>query len=228
MTESILTAAAGTTGTPALAGLLLCACASLALGLVLACMYMFRSHHTRSFATALAVLPAIVCVVIMMVNGNLGAGVAVAGAFSLVRFRSAPGSARDIGFIFLGMCVGLVAGMGYLAYAAIVTLLIGGALVVLQAANFGAAEASPERRLRVTVPEDLDFAGAFDDLLARYTTYHRLVQVKTTNMGSLYKLSYDICLRDTAQEKLFIDEIRVRNANLEVSLSEMAESGAEL
>ena len=225
MYDSILTTATSTTDL-GIQGLLLCSGASLALGLALAAMYMFRSRHTRSFVTALAVLPAIVCVVIMMVNGNLGAGVAVAGAFSLVRFRSAPGSARDIGFIFLAMCVGLVAGMGYLAYAAIVTALLGGALMVLQATNFGAPQASAERRLRVTVPEDLDFSGAFDDILSRHTTYHRLVQVKTTNMGSLYKLTFDVCLREPDRERELIDEIRVRNANLEVSLSELEESAS--
>ncbi len=193
--------------------------AALVLGVVLAAIYSFRSRYTRSFLMTLATLPAIVAVVIMMVNGNVGAGVAVAGAFSLVRFRSVPGSARDIAFIFLAMCVGLVCGMGYIAYAVLVTLILGGAFLLLQAADFGGSRSRRDRTVRITVPEDLDYSGLFSDVFVRHTTYHELVSVKTTNMGSLYRLVYNVGLKDAEMEKAFIDDIRVRNGNLEVSLT---------
>lgn len=200
---------------PMLAGI----AAALGLGLMLAWAYAFRSRATRSFVIALAVLPAIVAVVIMMVNGNIGAGVAVAGAFSLVRFRSAPGSARDISFIFLAMAVGLVCGMGYVLYAAIITVVLGAVLAVYQFSGFGAKNDFRDRLLKITIPEDLDYVGLFTDIFASYTTYHELVSVKTSNMGSLYKLSYEIGVVDVANERAMIDEIRCRNGNLEVALT---------
>jgi hypothetical protein len=226
MFESILGAAASTvsdgtaTTSPDVFALVACILAALALGVVISAAYMYRNRHTKSFVTTLAVLPAVVCVVIMMVNGNVGAGVAVAGAFSLVRFRSAPGSARDIGFIFLAMCDGLVCGMGYIGYAVLVTLIIGLAYLGLQTSSFGGRGATPDRQLTIVVPEDLDFVGLFDDVLDAYCTYHDLVSVKTTNMGSLYKLTYRIGLADVSQERDLINEIRCRNGNLEVALTE--------
>jgi hypothetical protein len=226
MFESILGAAAstvsdGSTAT-SVSGLALVACilASLLLGIVIAAAYMYRNRHTKSFVTTLAILPAVVCVVIMMVNGNVGAGVAVAGTFSLVRFRSAPGSARDIGFIFLAMCDGLVCGMGYLGYAVLVTAIIGSVYLALQASSFGGGNRSSDLQLVIVVPEDLDFVGLFDDVLDRYCTYHESTGVKTTNMGSLYKLTYRIGLADVSQERDLINEIRCRNGNLEVALTE--------
>lgn len=200
---------------PMLAGI----AAALGLGLMLAWAYAFRSRATRSFVIALAVLPAIVAVVIMMVNGNIGAGVAVAGAFSLVRFRSAPGSARDISFIFLAMAVGLVCGMGYVLYAAIIAVVLGAVLAVYQLSGLGAKNDFRDRLLKITIPEDLDYVGLFTDIFASYTTYHELVSVKTSNMGSLYKLSYEIGVVDVANERAMIDEIRCRNGNLEVALT---------
>ncbi|MBR3157680.1 MAG: DUF4956 domain-containing protein [Atopobiaceae bacterium] len=203
------------------------ACA-IALGFVLALVYCYRSRHTKSFVVALAVLPAIVCVVIAMVNGNVGAGVAVAGAFSLVRFRSAPGSARDIAFIFLAMCVGLVAGMGYVVWATLVTAIMCALLVAYQAIDAGPLGDSGDRTLRVTVPEDLDFADLFDDVLDSYASYHELESVKTTNMGSLYRLVYRIGMRDLSQQKALIDELRCRNGNLEISISHQEANAGEL
>ena len=202
--------------------------AALVLGLALALIYCYRTRHTKSFVMTLALLPAIVCVVIAMVNGNVGAGVAVAGAFSLVRFRSAPGSARDISFIFLAMCVGLVCGMGYILYAVLVTLIIGAASVLLQVAGVGGHGAETDKSLRITIPEDLDFTNLFDDIFERYTTYCDLTSVKTTNMGSLYRLTYNIGLVRPGVEKAMIDEIRCRNGNLEVALSHQETSANEL
>ncbi|MEE8715499.1 MAG: DUF4956 domain-containing protein [Coriobacteriales bacterium] len=203
-----------------------CVLAALALGVALTAAYMFRNRYTRSFVTTLAILPAVVCVVIMMVDGNIGAGVAVAGAFSLVRFRSAPGSARDIAFIFLGMCVGLVCGMGYLGYALLVTVVIGSAYLALQAFGFRRLGAPDERQLTVVVPEDLNYTGLIDDILDRYTASHELTGVRTTNMGSLFKLTYRMRMNDAAQERDLINEIRTRNGNLEVAIAEQPSNEA--
>ena len=217
-----------TTSTVSLLPFLASVGVALALGMALALIYCFRSRHTRSFVITMVTLPAIVAVVITMINGNIGAGIAVAGSFSLVRFRSVPGQARDIAFVFLAMCVGLVCGMGYLGIASIVTALIGGVNLLLQATGFGRAGATVDRTLRITVPEDLDHTHLFDDLFDKFTTYHELRSVKTTNMGSLYKLIYNVGLSDPDQERAFIDELRCRNGNLEIALSYQAANGDEL
>lgn len=207
----------GTVVTVSVQTFLLCIGTALVLGLFLALTYSFRSHTTRSFVATLAILPAVVCVVIMMVNGNVGAGVAVAGAFGLVRFRSAPGTAREIGTIFLAMAAGLITGMGYLAYAVLFTLILGLALLLCQLLI---RPTGGQSLLRITVPEDLDYTQMFDDVFARYTKDCETVSVKTTNMGSLFRLTYRITMKDTAEEKAFIDALRCRNGNLEVSISQ--------
>ena len=207
--------------------LLACTLACLVYGGILALVYGWRTRHSASFMMALCVLPAIVCIVIALVNGNVGAGVAVAGTFSLVRFRSAPGTGRDIAFVFLAMAVGLVAGMGFVALAGIVTLLLGGAFFALQLIAERRGDAR-ERMLRITVPEDLDYMGAFEDILAKAASKHELEEVKTTNMGSLCKLTYRVSLNPDVDEKQLIDAIRVRNGNLEVSLSQREVAGYEL
>ena len=230
MFESIFASAATATTTTELALMpfLTSVAAALVLGLMLAVIYCFRSRFTKSFVVTLATLPAIVAVVIMMVNGNLGAGVAVAGAFSLVRFRSVPGQARDIAFIFLSMAVGLVCGMGYLGYALLICCILGGANLVLQLTNFGGAQSRLDRTIRITVPEDLDFVGLFDDVLNAYTTSHELVGVKTANMGSLYKLTYNAQLKNVDVTRRLIDDLRCRNGNLEIALSYQEANGDEL
>lgn len=221
-------AATGVAGTVELAPLALCLAVALALGLALAFVYCVRNRHTRSFVVTLAVLPAIVCVVIALVNGNVGTGVAVAGAFSLVRFRSVPGSARDMGFVFLAMCVGLACGMGYVAVAAFTTAVIGSIYLVYQLAGLGASAPVAERSLRISVPEDLDFTTLFDDVLNRYATDWRLTAVKTANMGSLYRLTYALALAPDVSERALLDELRCRNGNLEVALSYQEMSNNEL
>ena len=202
--------------------------AALALGLMLALIYCYRSRYTKSFVMTLSTLPAIVAVVIMMVNGNLGAGVAVAGAFSLVRFRSVAGQARDIAFIFLSMAIGLVCGMGYLGYALLITVILGGANLILQTLDFGGHRSRLDRTIRITVPEDLDFTTLFDDVFAAYTTSYEMVFVKTFNMGSLYKLQYDVQLKDPGCVRQLIDDLRCRNGNLEIAVSYQQSSGDEL
>ena len=175
----------------------------------------------------LAILPAIVAVVIMMVNGNVGAGVAVAGAFSLVRFRSVPGTAKEIAIIFLAMATGLISGMGYLGIAVLFAVVLGLVFLVLNVSPIGEAD-DRLKLLKITIPEDLNYTDAFDDLFEKYTRNASLMDVKTTNMGSLFKLSYHIRLKDASQEKAFIDELRCRNGNLEISISRQEENGYAL
>lgn len=208
---------------------LLCLGVSLVLGIFLAVVYTYKSRYTKSFVVTLAMLPAVVCAVIMMVNGNIGAGVAVAGAFSLVRFRSVPGTAKEIGAIFMAMAAGLIAGMGYLAYAVLFSLLLGLVMVLYHLIGFGAIKhGDRDKILRVTIPEDLDYSHVFDDLMEKYTTACDVVTVKTTNMGSMFKLTYHLTLKSTDTEKEFIDAIRCRNGNLEISMSSQEVNSYEL
>ena len=192
---------------------------SLILGGILSLIHTYQNDYTKSFVMTLAILPAVVCVVILMVNGNIGAGVAVAGTFSLVRFRSAPGTAREIGAIFAAMGMGLIMGMGYIGYAALFSCLIGFA-ILCYARIASVNKGSLKKILKITIPESLNYGEVFDEILNDYTSSYKLKQVKTSNMGSLFKLSYEIVLKDPASEKNFIDELRTRNGNLEISLSE--------
>ena len=199
---------------------LICIGAALLLGAVMAVVYCFRTVHSASFVVTLALLPATVAVVIMMVNGNLGAGVAVAGAFSLVRFRSTPGTAKEIGAIFMSMAVGLACGMGYPGFGLIFAAIMCVISVIYSLVGFGGHRNAALRRvLHITVPEDLDYPTVFDDLLEKYTTAATLTGVKTTNLGSLNRLTYELTLRKSGTEKAFIDELRCRNGNLEISMS---------
>lgn len=196
----------------------ICLAASLLIGAAIALIYMFTNkRYTSSFVVTLAIVPAVVQIIIMMVNGNLGAGVAVAGAFGLVRFRSLPGSAKEIGAIFIALSTGLATGMGYIAFAAIYTVVMLLMLVIYSALGFGEKKGKRANKiLTVTIPEDLNHSDVLDEVLDKYTKSHELISVKTTNMGSLFKLKYEITLADAGQEKQMIDDIRVRNGNLEV------------
>ena len=207
---------------------LLCLGVSLVLGLIMAGTYILDSEHTKSFLVTLALLPAVVCVVIMMVNGNIGAGVAVAGAFSLVRFRSAPGSAKEIVTIFLAMGAGLIAGMGYLGFAALFTVIMCAMLLICTAVAGNAKSEALNKTVKITIPEDLDYTGAFDGIFAEYTRKNDLIKVKTTNMGSMFRLTYNVILKDAAKEKEMIDRIRERNGNLEIIVSKQENHIAEL
>lgn len=216
-------------GTISVPNFLIGVASALGLGVVLALIYMFKSVYTKSFVVTLAILPAVVAIVIMMVSGSLGAGVAAAGTFSLVRFRSIPGTAKEIGVIFLAMAVGLVCGMGYPIYGLLFVVVVGGAFLLLNAIGFGEGKNSTLRKvLRITVPEDLEYNSMFDDLFEKYTTKHELSQVKTTNLGSLNRLTYNITLKKVGEEKQFIDELRCRNGNLEVNLMSMNADSREL
>lgn len=220
-----------TTGTQVISvtDFLLCMGVALVLGLVMAFAYMYRSRYTKSFVVTLALLPTVVCVVIMLVNGNVGTGVAVAGAFSLVRFRSVPGTAKEICTLFLAMGAGLIVGMGYLGFAALFTIVMCMMFLLYNHLDFGAAKnAASYKVITITIPEDLDYSGAFDDIFADYTLSHELARVKTTNMGSMFKLTYFVKLRSADREKEMIDKIRCRNGNLEISVSRQETLETEL
>lgn len=206
---------------------ILCILVSLATGFIIALAYTFKNKTSKSFAVTLATLPAVVCMVIMMVNGNLGAGVAVAGAFSLVRFRSAPGTAKEIGAVFLAMGTGLAFGMGYIGFGILFAIIISIVNIAYTLSGF-ASKSSLLKTLKITIPEDLDYDGIFDDIFKKYTKKYDLVSVRTTNMGSLFKLNYNIILNDTKEEKKLIDELRTRNGNLEISLHLQDDSYTEL
>lgn len=208
---------------------LLCVVSALLLGLIMAFSYMYRARYTKSFVVTLALLPAVVCVVIMMVNGNVGTGVAVAGAFSLVRFRSVPGTAKEISTIFLAMGAGLIAGIGYLGYAFLFTGIMCLIFLLYNRLDFGARKnAAAYKTLNVTIPEDLDYSEIFDDIFADYAKSSELIRVKTTNMGSMFRLTYNLLLKDAAKEKEMIDKLRCRNGNLEITVSKQDTATAEL
>ena len=208
---------------------LLCLGASLVIGILMAFAYMYRTRYTKSFVVTLALLPAVVCVVIMMVNGNVGTGVAVAGAFSLVRFRSVPGTAKEICTLFLAMGAGLIAGMGYLGFALLFTTVMCVMFVLYNRLDFGTKKnAATFKTFTITIPEDLDYSDIFDDIFSEFTTSHDLVRVKSTNMGSMFKLTYNVMLRDVTREKEMIDKIRCRNGNLEIAVSKQETVGTEL
>lgn len=212
-----------TTNTITVSDFLIVTAAALVLGAVFALVYARGDACSRGFTVTLAMLPAIVCLVIMMVSGSVGAGVAVAGTFSLVRFRSAPGSAREIAAVFTAMALGLACGMGCPGLAALFTLIICLVDILYAKTGFGGKKSGDLcKTLSITIPEDLEYAGIFNDLFEKYTAGAKLVRVKTTNLGSLNKLTYNLTLRESGCEKAFIDELRCRNGNLEISLSEQS------
>ena len=174
----------------------ICLFSSVLIGLAVALVYIkTEKRYSSGFVVTLALLPAVVQIIIMMVNGNLGAGVAVAGAFSLVRFRSIPGTAKEIGAIFIALAAGLATGMGYIAFAAIFALVMLLLMLVYSALKLGARAAARKKELTVVIPENLNYTAAFNDLFEKYTDYCELISVKTTNMGSLFKLKYEIRLK---------------------------------
>ena len=208
---------------------LICIIAALIVGIFLACIYTYKAKYTQSFVITLAVIPAAVCVVILMVNGNTGAGVAAAGAFSLVRFRSVPGTAKEIGAIFISMAADLTCGIGYVGYAFLFAAVMGAISILYNHFGLGITKDKLKNKtLHITIPEDLDYTDVFDDLFDEYTHSHSLISVKTTNMGSLFKLTYDIQLKSLEKEKQFIDELRCRNGNLEINITQQTTAVCEL
>ena len=221
MLESTFSSVFGTAeslvGAVSAADFLLCCVFSVVLGAACAGVYMFRHSYSKNFVVTLALLPLIVQMVITLVNGNLGAGIAVMGVFNLVRFRSIPGSAKDIGSVFLAMAIGLATGMGFIVLAVLFTIIV--------LTPFGKPR-EPGKTLRITIPEDLEYDGVFDEVLNRYASESELTEVTTTNMGSLFQLTYQLRLRERGLEKAMIDELRCLNGNLKISLG-MTPQGRE-
>lgn len=197
---------------------LLCITASLVLGLIISLTYMSSKSYSKNFITTLAIMPVLVQIVIMLVNGNLGTGVAVMGAFSLVRFRSVPGSSKEISFIFFSMAVGIATGVGYIAFAVVITLIVCLVFLILNKLSFGESKTC-DRKLKITIPENLDYTHIFDDLFDKYAKSVNLEKVKTTNLGSMFELHYNITIKNPEEEKEFIDDLRCRNGNLTIILS---------
>lgn len=219
MFESIFDTAVGDANLTAL-NLLASMGVALALGVLVSGVYM-KTHTARmpsqNFALTLVVLPAIVTVIILLVGNSVARAFSLAGAFSIIRFRSAPGDPKDITYVLFSMAVGLTCGMGYLFYGVIVAVVLCIAMVILEAAKFGKAKAA-QKLLKITVPENLDYQDAFDGILKKYTASYKMLKVRTTDLGSLYELQYSITSRDGTDEKEFIDALRCRNGNLSITL----------
>ncbi len=195
--------------------ILVCMAVSIVLGILISVLYRTQGNFSSSFMLTLAILPTVVQSVILVVNGNLGTAVAVTGAFSLVRFRSLAGSAREITFIFYAMAAGLICGMGYVAFAVIFVLIVGALVIILSKTPL--FELSPTaRQLKISIPESLDYNGVFDDIFDKYLAYAKLERVRTTNLGSMFEITYSVKLKNPKDEKAMIDEIRCRNGNLTI------------
>lgn len=224
MFTSILT---DTQGSLTVQNALLCALVSLPLGVLIAVIYGYQGTCSKNFMVTLVMLPVLVQMIIMLVNGNLGTSVAVLGAFSLVRFRSVPGSSKEMAVIFFAMAAGLATGTGYLGFAAVMTVMIGLVFLILERTHFGETKRE-QKDLRITIAEHLDYTEIFDDIFRKYTNNCRLQRVKTTNLGSMYELEYYITLKDIRQEKEMIDAIRCRNGNLTIICGRRASIQEEL
>ncbi len=208
-------------GTLSISTALICMGAAIIFGIIIALVHMYSTKCSKNFAITIAVLPLLVQVVIMMVNGNLGTSIAILGSFSLIRFRSMQGNSRELVSIFFAMAIGLAVGMGHIMYAFVFTLITSLALIILQKSSFGMKK-NNEKSLKVTIAENLDYTNIFDDIFDKYTNNIELNKIKTTNMGSMFELSYNISLKNNINEKDFIDEIRTRNGNLTVNLGRVS------
>lgn len=197
---------------------LLCILFSFIIGVIYLIAYKIKNETSRTMEVAILILPTIISVVIIMVNGNLGVGVAIAGAFSLVRFRSVQGNAKDICLIFMVMCSGLIIGVGYIGYAMVFSIVMGTLVVLSNMLILNNKKLQYKKCLKITLPDDLDYENIFDEILNKYTNYHKIQSIKTTNLGSLIKIKYDIILKEDTYEKDFIDELRVKNGNLEIAI----------
>ena len=217
MLTSVLESVSATVESMSMEEALICIAVALVLGLIIACVYMITGTFSAHFVVSLVVLPVLIQGVIIMVNGNLGTSVAVLGAFSLVRFRSLPGTSRDLISIFFAMAVGLAAGMGQIGYAALLTAAVSIVLLVLHFARFG-EKRQGEQQLKITIPENLDYNNVFTDIFRQYLSGCRLNKVKTTNLGTMYELTYSVRLKHPDEEKKMLDELRCRNGNLTIAI----------
>ncbi len=224
MFESVLS---NVTGTLSVGVSIECIVAAIILGLIIACVHMYTSNYSKNFVVSLAILPILVQVVIMMVNGNLGTSVAVLGAFSLIKFRSIPGNSKEITSVFFAMAIGLALGMGHILFATFITIIVSILLILFYRIGFGKNK-KEQKRLKIVVPEDLDYTVIFNDIMVEYTDKNIVEKVRTINMGSMYEITYVVTIKDEKKEKEFLDKIRIINANLNVSLCKLEEGVNEL
>lgn len=210
------------TGRMTLFDLVLCLVIAMVLGILTALVFLYKSRHSASFALTLCLLPMTVAIIILLVNGNVGTGVAVAGAFALVRFRSVPGTAKEIAAIFTEMAIGLALGMGYVGIAAVFFVFSAAITLVLTSVNFGAVSKS-QKRLKITIPESFDYDGLFDEVFEKFSVKAYLEKVRTTDMGTLFELTYDVSLPGRQMPKAFLDELRTRNGNLTITLEDFSD-----
>lgn len=220
MLESILSS----TTELSIENLLICSAVSIVLGIIIAVVHRYTSKYTKNFLVTLAVLPILVQSIILMVSGNLGTSIAIVGAFSLVRFRSLPGTSKEILSVFFAMTIGLATGMGQLVFAGIITLLVSIVLVIFSKISFGNIK-SNVKLLKVTIPDNLDYTEVFDDIFDKYVNSYTVESVKTVNLGSLFEITYMVNIKKDINEKKFIDDIRCRNGNLKIILTHPLNNG---
>ena len=215
-------------GSASFSSILLCMGVALVLGFVVALIYMLTTErYTKNFAITLVILPLLVGIVLLSVNGNLGTSIAVLGTFGLIRFRSIPGTSKEISSIFFAMAIGVACAMGQIYYAILFTIVIAIVLVVLSKTSFGVPKPT-SRHLKVMIPEDLDYTNIFEDIFKKYTKSHSLQQVKRVNLGSMYLLDYQLELSAPENEKKMIDELRMRNGNLSITCGIQADKNQEM
>jgi len=220
MIDDIFTSQTSVTLTPVLAFEVLGI--ALLLGIIVSVTYIFSSRrggYSQNFMLTLVVFPAIISMIILLVGNNIVGAFSLAGAFSLIRFRSAPGNPKDVAYVFLTLAAGFAAGLGFFTYAVIFTVIICGVMFILTKTGF-AEDKKSSKKLRVKIPEDLNYTNALDDIFSKYTKYFRLTKTKTAELGSVYELSYMVEFKKEADEKAFIDELRCRNGNLPIVLTE--------
>lgn len=205
--------------------IIMCSLVALGLGCIISLIFHFMGDSSRNYKISLAVLPLLICSIIMMVNGNLGTSVAVLGSFSLIRFRSQPGNSKEITGVFFAMTVGVATAMGCFAFAALLTLVVGLILIITGNSKFSTPT---EKMLKITIPENLDYTNVFDDIFEEFTKKADLINVKTTNMGSMFDLKYKVVLKQDTNEKQMIDKIRCKNGNLTVMCSQEISTGESL
>lgn len=194
---------------------------SIILGLAISITYMKtnkKSGYNSGFTTTLIMLPVIISIIILLVGNNVARAFSLAGAFSIIRFRSAPGDPKDISYVFFTLAVGLTCGMGYIGYGVIFTTILCLLMTILSVTNFAAPKGSA-MQLKITVPEDLNYERVFEEVLDKYTTSYDIQKVKTRDFGALFELNYMIYLKPNVNQKKFLDELRCRNGNLNITLT---------
>ncbi|WP_028828683.1 DUF4956 domain-containing protein [Proteocatella sphenisci] len=220
MLDSLLSTSSAA-DTITLSGTITIILSSLALGLFISLIYRFTERErgaSASFAVTLIMLPSIIAMIILLVGNNAARALSLAGAFSIIRFRSAPGDPKDIGYIFFTLGVGLACGMGYILYGAIFAAILCAAMVILTQTGY-AQKKSGSMQLKIMIPEDTDFQHLFDDIFSSYTSSFRLERIKTADFGALFELHYAVMVPDDTDQKEFIDSLRARNGNLNITLS---------